>query len=49
MKQFIFAIGALAFCVLAWLVIYDGINRHAIEYQECGGQYCAPIDPPLKG
>jgi hypothetical protein len=22
-------------------------SRHC--YQECGGQYCAPIDPPLKG
>lgn len=46
MRHLIFAISALAFCVLAWLVIYDGINRHAIEYQECGGQYCAPVDPP---
>tara|TARA_R110000822_G_scaffold307044_1_gene433714 strand:+ start:49 stop:198 length:150 start_codon:yes stop_codon:yes gene_type:complete len=49
MKHIAFAIGALAFCVLAWLVIYDGINRHAIEYQECGGVYCAPMDPPMKG
>jgi hypothetical protein len=49
MRQLVFTIAALAFCVLAWLVIYDGINRHAIEYQECGGQYCKPMDPPLKG
>jgi len=46
MRHLIFAIGALAFCVLAWLVIYDGINRHAIKFQECGGVYCAPVDPP---
>ena len=49
MRHIAFAIGALAFCVLAWLVIYDGINRHAIEYQECGAVYCAPMDPPMKG
>jgi hypothetical protein len=49
MKQFVFAIGALAFCVLAWLAIFDSMAKHAIEYQECGGQYCKPIDPPLKG
>ena len=49
MKNLTFTIAALAFCVLAWLVIYDGINRHAVEYQECGGQYCAPVDPPMKG
>jgi hypothetical protein len=49
MKQFIFAIGALAFCVLAWIAIFDSMAKHAVEYQECGGQYCKPIDPPLKG
>lgn len=47
MNKFLFAIGALGFCVLTWLVIYDGISRHAVIYQECG-QYCAPIDPPLR-
>lgn len=49
MKHLIFAISALAFCVLAWLAIFDSMAKHAIEYQECGGQYCAPMDPPLKG
>jgi hypothetical protein len=48
MKQFTITIAALAFCVLAWLAIFDSMAKHAIEYQECGG-YCAPIDPPLKG
>jgi hypothetical protein len=28
MRQFVFAIGALAFCVLAWLAIFDSMaNR----------------------
>jgi hypothetical protein len=49
MKHLIFTIAALAFCVLAWLAIFDSMAKHAIEYQECGGQYCKPIDPPLKG
>jgi hypothetical protein len=49
MRHLIFAIGTLAFCVLAWLAIFDSMAKHAIEYQECGGQYCKPMDPPLKG
>jgi len=48
MNNFLLVFGAFAFCLLAWLVIYDGISRHAVIYQECGGQYCAPMDPPLR-
>tara|TARA_R110000787_G_scaffold103343_5_gene209914 strand:- start:5034 stop:5171 length:138 start_codon:yes stop_codon:yes gene_type:complete len=40
MNKLFFGAGALTFAVLAWMVIYDGINRHMIKYQECGFQYC---------
>ena len=47
MNKLFFSAGALTFAVIAWMVIYDGINSHMIEYQECGG-YCEPQDPPVR-
>ena len=47
MNKLFFSAGALTFAVLAWMVIYDGINRHMVEYQECSG-YCEPQDPPVR-
>jgi len=47
MNKLLFSAGALTFAVLAWMVIYDGINRHMVDYQECGG-YCEPQDPPVR-
>ena len=40
MNKLLFSAGALTFAVIAWMVIYDGINRHMVEYQECGYKYC---------
>jgi len=40
MNKLLFSAGALTFAVLAWMTIYDGINRHMIEHQECGYKYC---------
>ena len=47
MNKLFFSAGALTFAVLAWMVIYDGVNLHMVEYQECGG-YCEPQDPPVR-
>ena len=48
MNKLLFSAGALTFAVLACMVIYDGINRHMVEYQECGYKYCEPQDLPVR-
>lgn len=48
MNRLFFLVAALPFVVLAWLVIFDGINRHMVEYQECGYKYCEPQDLPVR-
>jgi len=48
MNKLLFSAGALTFAVLACMVIYDGVNRHMVEYQECGYKYCEPQDLPVR-
>jgi hypothetical protein len=49
MNKLLFTAGALTFAALVWMVIYDGVNRHMAEYQECGYKYCEPQDPTKGG
>jgi hypothetical protein len=44
MKKVVFAAVALALATLGWLAVFEAINRQMVDYQECGGRYCAPID-----
>ncbi|MGA0170670.1 MAG: hypothetical protein ACO3JV_13415 [Pseudomonadales bacterium] len=42
MNNFIAGI-AIAFTMafFGWLLAFNAIDRHMVEYQECGGVYCA--------
>jgi len=48
MNKLFFSAGALTFAVFAWMVVYDGINKHMVEYQECGYKYCEPQTPLMR-
>jgi hypothetical protein len=51
MKQFFqgfaLAVVVLPLSIWFWFLTFDAMDDHAAEYQECGYQFCEPVDPPL--
>lgn len=46
MIRFLIIFGcAIAMCASLWLLDYRW-GLEALDYQECGGRYCAELDPP---
>lgn len=46
MSKALILLAAAAFMSLSlWLVDYKW-GMEALDYQECGGRYCEPFDPP---